>query len=208
MSFSPGARIGPSEVTAQIGVGGMGQVYRATDTNLKRPVAIKVLPVSVAADAERLARFQREAEVLASLNDSNIAQIDGLERPTVVTALVMELVEGLTLADRIAQGAIRLDEALANRDADRRGPRGGAPARHHSSRLDPANVKVRLDGSCASEKRNRKDSLRRRAYSINRPGLPFGGHAAINPFQQAGSRDVLGAVDTITDYRDWSSSSN
>ena len=75
MSFSPGARIGPSEVTAQIGEGGMGEVYQATDINLKRAVAIKVLPARVAADAERLARFQREAEVLAALNHPNIAQI-------------------------------------------------------------------------------------------------------------------------------------
>ena len=80
LALTPGTRLGPYEVTAQIGVGGMGEVYRATDTNLKRAVAIKVLPASVAADAERLARFQREAEVLASLNHPNIAAIYGLER--------------------------------------------------------------------------------------------------------------------------------
>ena len=80
MALSPGTRLGPYEVTAQIGVGGMGEVYRATDTNLKRPVAIKVLPVSVAADAERLARFQREAEVLAALNHPNIAPITAWRR--------------------------------------------------------------------------------------------------------------------------------
>ena len=74
MSLIAGTRIGPYEITAQIGVGGMGEVYRATDTNLKREVAIKVLPEAVAADAERLARFQREAEVLASLNHPNIAR--------------------------------------------------------------------------------------------------------------------------------------
>src|SRR5688572_31604950 len=90
----------------------MGEVYRATDTNLKRQVAIKVLPASVSADAERLARFQREAEVLAALNQPNIAQIYGLEKREGITALVMELVEGPTLADRIAQGAMPLDEAL------------------------------------------------------------------------------------------------
>ena len=94
MSLSPGARLGPYDVTAQIGVGGMGEVYRATDTNLKRAVAIKVLPESVAGDAERLARFQREAEVLASLNHPNIASIYGLERAGGTTALVLELVEG------------------------------------------------------------------------------------------------------------------
>ena len=75
LALTPGARLGPYEVATQIGVGGMGEVYKATDTNLKRSVAIKVLPASVAGDAERLARFQREAEVLAALNHPNIAQI-------------------------------------------------------------------------------------------------------------------------------------
>ena len=89
----------------------MGEVYRATDTNLKRAVAIKVLPDTVASDAARLARFQREAEVLAALNHSNIAAIYGLERTDTTTALVLELVEGPTLADRIRQGPIPLDEA-------------------------------------------------------------------------------------------------
>jgi eukaryotic-like serine/threonine-protein kinase len=109
---TPGTRLGPYEVTAQIGVGGMGDVYQATDTNLKRQVAIKVLPAAVAMDAERLARFQREAEVLASLNHPHIAHIHGLDKSDSTIALVMELVEGPTLADRIAQGAIPLDEAL------------------------------------------------------------------------------------------------
>jgi eukaryotic-like serine/threonine-protein kinase len=112
LALTPGTRLGPYEVTAQIGVGGMGEVYQATDTNLKRQVAIKVLPAAVAADAERLARFQREAEVLASLNHPHIAHIHGLEKSDGTIALVMELVEGPTLADRIAQGAIPLDEAL------------------------------------------------------------------------------------------------
>ena len=113
LALTPGTRLGPYAITAQIGVGGMGsEVYRATDTNLKRDVAIKVLPESVAGDAERLARFQREAEVLASLNHPNIAQIHGLEKSAGTIALVMELVEGPTLADRIAQGAIPVDEAL------------------------------------------------------------------------------------------------
>ena len=94
MALAPGTRLGPYEVTAQIGVGGMGEVYRATDTKLKRAVAVKVLPESVAADAERLSRFQREAEVLASLNHPHIAAIYGLERSDGITALVMELVEG------------------------------------------------------------------------------------------------------------------
>src|SRR5215218_4119191 len=88
-----GTRLGPYEIVALLGVGGMGEVYRATDTNLKRQVAIKVLPASVAGDAERLARFQREAEVLASLNHPNIAHIHGLEESGGTRALIMELVE-------------------------------------------------------------------------------------------------------------------
>src|SRR3954468_22856278 len=90
----------------------MGEVYRAADTHLKRQVAIKVLPQTVSTDADRLARFQREAELLAALNHPNIAHIHGLEKSGGTIALVMELVEGSTLADRIARGAIPLDEAL------------------------------------------------------------------------------------------------
>ena len=108
----PGTRLGPYEINAPLGAGGMGEVYRATDTNLKRQVAIKVLPQTVAADPERLARFQREAEVLAALNHPNIAHIHGLEKSDGTIALVMELVEGPTLADRIAQGPIPLSDAL------------------------------------------------------------------------------------------------
>ena len=80
MTLTPGTRLGPYEIVAMLGVGGMGEVYRATDTNLKRQVAIKVLPQTVATDPERLARFQREAEVLAALNHPNIAHIFGLEK--------------------------------------------------------------------------------------------------------------------------------
>ena len=90
----------------------MGEVYRATDTKLKRQVAIKVLPPSMVADRDRLARFQREAEVLASLNHPNIAAIYGLEESDGITALVMELVEGDDLSQGIAKGAIPIDEAL------------------------------------------------------------------------------------------------
>jgi eukaryotic-like serine/threonine-protein kinase len=100
LALTPGTRLGVYEVTALIGEGGMGQVYRAADTRLKRQVAIKILPSSLAADPERMARFQREAEVLASLNHPNIAIIHGLEDADGVMALVMELVEGEVLADR------------------------------------------------------------------------------------------------------------
>src|SRR5262245_28506641 len=112
MALAAGTRMGPYEIHSAIGAGGMGEVYRATDTNLKRQVAIKVLPQTVAADPERLARFQREAEVLAALNHPNIAHIHGLERSDGHLALVMELVEGPTLADKIAQGPIPLTDAL------------------------------------------------------------------------------------------------
>jgi len=147
LALTPGARLGPYEVTAQIGVGGMGEVYRATDTNLGRKVAIKVLPKAFAQDADRLARFEREARTLASLNHTNIAQIYGLERSHGTTALVMELVEGPTLADRIAQGAIPIDEALpiAKQIAE------AFEAAHEQGiihrDLKPANIKLRPDGT-------------------------------------------------------------
>ncbi len=112
MVFDPGTRVGPYEILSAIGVGGMGQVYRARDTRLKRDVALKFLPGSFAADADRLARFQREAEVLASLSHPSIAGIYGLEDSAGGPALVMELVEGETLADRLARGPIPPDEAL------------------------------------------------------------------------------------------------
>jgi eukaryotic-like serine/threonine-protein kinase len=112
MSFSSGSRLGPYEVVASIGSGGMGEVYRARDTKLNRDVALKILPEISTGDPERVARFQREAQLLASLNHPNIATIHGFEESTGVRALVLELVEGPTLADRIAEGAIPLDEAL------------------------------------------------------------------------------------------------
>ena len=112
MALSSGTRLGPYEIIAPLGAGGMGEVYRARDTKLNRDVAIKVLPETFARDPDRLARFKREAQVLASLNHPNIAAIYGLEEANGLTALVLELVEGPTLADRIAQGSIPIDEAL------------------------------------------------------------------------------------------------
>src|SRR2546421_6717250 len=109
MAIYPGMRLGPYEITAPLGSGGMGEVYRARDGRLNRDVAIKTLPSSFANDPIRMARFEREAQVLAALNHPNIAAIYGLESG----ALVMELVEGATLAERIAQGPIPLEEALA-----------------------------------------------------------------------------------------------
>ena len=113
MTLAPGTRLGVYEITAQIGAGGMGEVYRANDTRLKRQVAIKVLPEAVATDPQRVSRFRREAELQAALNHPNIAHLYGLEDLDGITALVMELVEGPTLADRIANGPIPVDEALS-----------------------------------------------------------------------------------------------
>src|SRR5215211_1783398 len=102
MALTAGQRIGVYEVIGPIGAGGMGEVYRARDTRLGRDVALKILPDMFAADPERLGRFEREAQVLASLNHPHIAAIHGLEESGTVRALVMELVEGETLAERIA----------------------------------------------------------------------------------------------------------
>src|SRR5262247_1191446 len=147
MPLGPGTRLGPYEVVSTLGAGGMGEVYRARDTRLKRDVAIKVLPESVASNPDRLARFQREAEVLASLNHPNIAAIHGLEESNGTRALVMELVEGETLADRISRGPIPFDEALpvASQIAE------ALEAAHEQGiihrDLKPANIKVRPDGT-------------------------------------------------------------
>ena len=112
MSLSAGTRLAHYEILEPIGAGAMGDVYRAKDTKLRRDVAIKVLPDEFAQDQERLARFQREAELLAALNHTNIATIHGLEESDGIRFLVMELVDGETLAERIARGPIPHDEAL------------------------------------------------------------------------------------------------
>jgi len=147
MALSAGTHLGPYEVLSALGVGGMGEVYRARDTKLNRDVAIKVLLPAVANDPERLARFSREAQVLASLNHPNIAQIHGLEDSGGVRALVMELVEGPTLADRIAEGAIPVDEALAiaRQIAEALEAAHDQGIIHRD--LKPANIKVREDGT-------------------------------------------------------------
>ena len=147
MALTPGTRVGVYDITAAIGEGGMGQVYRATDTRLKRQVAIKVLPPSLAAEVDRLSRFQREAEVLASLNHPNIAAIYGLEESGGITALVMELVEGEDLSQRIARGAMPLAEALpiARQIAEALETAHEQGIIHRD--LKPANIKVRGDGA-------------------------------------------------------------
>ncbi len=144
MPLTPGTTLGPHSVTAKIGEGGMGEVYRARDTKLDRDVALKVLPEAFTQDPDRLARFEREAKVLASLNHPNIAAIYGLEEADDTRALVLELVEGPTLADRIKRGPIPLDEALpiAKQIAEALEAAHEAGVIHRD--LKPANIKVRV----------------------------------------------------------------
>src|SRR6266566_6520639 len=146
MSVSSGTRLGPYQILMPVGAGGMGEVYRARDTKLGRDVALKVLPPVFAADPERLARFRREAQVLASLNHPGIAAIYGLEESDGVLALVMELVEGPTLAERIAQGPVPLEEALpiARQIAEALEYAHERGVVHRD--LKPANVKLTADG--------------------------------------------------------------
>src|SRR5215467_594882 len=147
MPLSSGTRLGPYEILSAIGAGGMGEVYHARDTKLNRDVALKILPAEFAADPDRLARFKREAQVLASVNHPNIGAIFGFEDGDGVHALVLELVEGPTLADRIAQGPMPLDDALpiAKQIAE------ALEAAHEHGiihrDLKPANIKVRPDGA-------------------------------------------------------------
>ena len=147
MSLKPGQSIGPHKVVRLLGEGGMGQVWQATDTQLNREVALKILPDAFAADPERLARFTREAQILASLNHPNIAAIYGIEEAEGTRALVLELVEGPTLADRIAHGAMPIEDALpiARQIADALEAAHEAGVIHRD--LKPANIKVREDGT-------------------------------------------------------------
>jgi serine/threonine protein kinase len=147
LALTPGTRLGPYEILTALGAGGMGEVYRARDTTLNRDVAIKVLPDSFVDDPDRLARFQREAQVLASLNHPNIAHIHGLEQSGGVRALVMELVEGEDLAQRITRGPIPIDEALpiARQIAEALEAAHAQAIIHRD--LKPANIKVRADGT-------------------------------------------------------------
>ena len=142
-----GSRLGLYEIVSAIGAGGMGEVYRARDTRLGRDVALKVLPEAFAADAERMGRFEREAKVLASLNHPNIATIHGMEESGNLQALVMELVEGQTLADRIAQGPIPLDEALPIAKQICEGFEYAHERGIVHRDLKPANVKITPDGA-------------------------------------------------------------
>jgi serine/threonine-protein kinase len=147
MPLTPGTTLGSYSVTAKIGEGGMGEVYRARDTKLDRDVALKVLPEAFTSDPDRLARFEREAKVLASLNHPNIGHIYGLEEAEGTRALVLELIEGPTLADRIAQGPIPVDESLpiAKQIAEALEAAHEQGVIHRD--LKPANVVVKGDGT-------------------------------------------------------------
>jgi serine/threonine protein kinase len=147
MALAPGTRLGPYEILALIGAGGMGEVYRARDTKLARDVALKVLPDVFALNPERLARFRREAHVLASLNDPHIASIYGFEESHGTSALVLELVEGMTLSDRLVRGPLPLEEAWS---IARQITEALEAAHEHGivhRDLKPANIKLRADGA-------------------------------------------------------------
>ena len=146
-ALDAGDALGPYEVLEFLGAGGMGEVYRAGDSNLNRDVALKVLPETFASDSDRLARFKREAHVLASLNHPNIAAIYGFEEADGVQALVLELVEGPTLAGRIAQGAIPVNEALSIAKQIAEGLKAAHERGVMHRDLKPSNIKVRSDGA-------------------------------------------------------------
>ena len=146
MPLSAGTRLGPYEIHSVIGAGGMGEAYRARDAKLNRDVALKVLPDTVAQDADRLARFKREARILASLNHPHIGAIYGFEDSGSTHALVLELVEGPTLADRIRQRPIPIEEAMtiARQIADALEAAHERGIVHHD--LKPANINITVNG--------------------------------------------------------------
>ena len=189
MPLSPGTRLAHYDVTSLLGEGGMGEVYQARDTTLDRDVALKVLPEAFTSDPDRLARFEREAKVLASLNHPNIGSIYGLEEAEGVRALVLELVEGPTLADRIKPGPIPLDEALpiAKQIAEALEAAHEQGVIHRD--LKPANVKVKEDERWQQRQQRGppRDGHARRADADLRPRLWRGRPGALGRPPRGGS---------------------
>jgi serine/threonine-protein kinase len=147
MTLVSGTKRGPYEILAPLGAGGMGEVYRARDTRLRREVALKALPAAFAADSERLARLEREARLLAALNHPNIAGIYGIEDSDDSVLLVLELVEGQTLAERLSAGPLSIEDALSISSQIASGLEAAHDAGVIHRDLKPANVKIRPDGS-------------------------------------------------------------
>src|ERR1700682_5454443 len=147
MALSSGSQLGPYQILSPLGAGGMGEVYRASDSRLRREVAIKVIPEGTASSPHRLARFAREAQFLAALNHPNIASIYGFEESSSMHALIMELVEGPTLADRIKPGPIPLEDVLpiARQITEALEYAHDRGIVHRD--LKPANIKITLDGT-------------------------------------------------------------
>ena len=209
MAVGPGRRVGHYEITALLGEGGMGQVWRARHVALGRDDALKVLPDAFVTDPDRLSRFQREAQVLASLSHSNIAQVYGLQDVDGTPAIVMELVEGPTLADRIAQGALPLDEALAIA----RQIAYAVEAAHEQGvihrDLKPSNIKLRPDGTVKVldfglakffESDGRAPSASSMSPTITSPALPTGVGVILGTAAYAAPEQVRGkAVDKRAD---------
>jgi eukaryotic-like serine/threonine-protein kinase len=162
MALTTGSRVGSYEVLSQLGSGGMGVVFRARDTKLQRDVALKLLPDHFADDADRLSRFQREAQLLASLNHPNIAQIYGIEESTNTRCIVMELVQGETLQERLKRGRIPIDDALplARQIVDALESAHERGIIHRD--LKPANIKVTADGQVKHVVLNWLTELRQR----------------------------------------------
>ena len=182
MALATGTRVGSYEILAPIGAGGMGEVYRARDSKLKRDVALKILPDSFAGDPDRMARFQREAEVLASLNHPNIAAIYGVEE----RALVMELVEGEEL-----KGPLPLDKVSQLCKSDRIGPGGRARQRHRASRSEAGQYQshavrcgqgagLRLGSRRAGFRIERQSGELPDAHAARDPSRPDHGHGGLH----------------------------
>jgi len=200
MPVASGTKLGPYEIVALLGAGGMGEVYRARDKRLGRDVALKVLPETFARDAQRMARFEREAKVLASLNHPNIAALYGFEESNGANALVMELVEGPMLAERIRQGPLALEEALpiAKQMAEALEYAHERGIIHRD--LKPSNVKLTTDGQIklldfglakALEGENTEEELQTSptlSAAATRAGVMLGTAAYMAPEQARGKR--------------------